>query len=126
MTFFEKYYPLIIMGSILGAMALIFALTYALIKNKKESMGFDRNIPDKEIVRRLLAYAKPYWKGFAFVLLLMAFSISYDILSPLLVGKIQGMIKADFELRKLYLTIALYASIPYQRIRCTATIAARN
>ena len=35
MTFFEKYYPLIIMGSILGAMALIFAITYACIKNKK-------------------------------------------------------------------------------------------
>ncbi|MBR2441834.1 MAG: ABC transporter ATP-binding protein [Clostridia bacterium] len=119
MTFFEKYYPLIIMGSILGAMALIFAITYACIKNKKESMGFDRHISDKEIVKRLLAYAKPYWKGFAFVLLLMVFSISYDIISPLLVGNIQGLIKGEFELRRLYLMIALYASILVVTLVCT-------
>ena len=72
--FFEQYYPLIIMGAILGVFALIFLIAYLLIKNKKEAIGFDRNIPDKEIVRRLLAYAKPYWKGFVFVLLLMVFS----------------------------------------------------
>ncbi len=119
MTFFEKYYPLIIMGSILGAMALIFALAYALIKNKKESIGFDRNIPDKEIIKRLLAYAKPYWKGFALVLLLMAFSISYDIISPLLVGRIQGLIKGEFELPRLYLMIALYASILVVTLVCS-------
>ena len=119
MTFFEKYYPLIIMGSILGAMALVFAITYACIKNKKESMGFDRHIADKEIVKRLLAYAKPYWKGFAFVLLLMVFSISYDIISPLLVGNIQDLIKGEFELRRLYLMIALYASILIVTLVCT-------
>ncbi|MBQ8284035.1 MAG: ABC transporter ATP-binding protein [Clostridia bacterium] len=119
MTFFEKYYPLIIMGGILGAFALVFALSYALIKNKKESIGFDRNIPDKEIVKRLLAYAKPYWKGFAFVLLLMLFSISYDIVSPLLIGKIQGMIKGEFQLNDLFLMIALYASILIVTLVCS-------
>ena len=61
--FFAQYYPLIIVGAALGVFAIIFLLAYLLIKNKKESMGFDRNIPDKEIVRRLLTYAKPYWKG---------------------------------------------------------------
>lgn len=119
MTFFEKYYPLIIMGSILGVMALIFALSYAFIKNKKESIGFDRHISDKEIIKRLLAYAKPYWKGFAFVLLLMAFSVSYDIISPLLVGKIQGLIKGEFELPRLFLMLGLYASILVVTLVCT-------
>ncbi len=119
MTFFEQYYPLIIMGSILGAFALIFAISYALIKNKKESIGFDRTIPDKEIIKRLLAYAKPYWKGFAFVLLLMVFSISYDIISPLLIGKIQGMIKGEFALRNLFLMIGLYASILIVTLVCS-------
>ena len=51
---FEKYYPLIIMGAILGVLSLVFVLAYALIKNKKETIGFDRNIPDKEITKRLL------------------------------------------------------------------------
>ena len=36
MTFFEKYYPLIIMGAILGAFALFFLIAYLLIKDKKE------------------------------------------------------------------------------------------
>ncbi len=116
---FEKYYPLIIMGAVLGVFSLIFVLAYALIKNKKETIGFDRNIPDKEIVKRLLKYAKPYWKGFLLVLGLMVFSISYDIVSPLLIGYIQGLIKADFELSKLFLLIALYASILIITLVCS-------
>ena len=117
--FFEQYYPLIIMGAILGVFALIFLTAYLLIKNKKEAIGFDRNIPDKEIVRRLLAYAKPYWKGFVFVLLLMVFSISYDIIAPLLIGKIQGMIKAEFQLSALFWMIALYAGILIITLVCS-------
>ena len=119
MTVFETYYPLIIMGAILGVFSLIFAIAYALMKNKKEAIGFDRNIPDKEIIRRLLAYAKPYWKGFAFVLFLMIFSISYDIVSPLLIGQIQGMIKTDFVLTDLFLMIVLYASILIVTLICS-------
>ncbi len=117
--FFEQYYPLIIMGAILGVFALIFLTAYLLIKNKKEAIGFDRNIPDKEIVRRLLAYAKPYWKGFVFVLLLMVFSVSYDIIAPLLIGKIQGMIKAEFQLSALFWMIALYAGILIITLVCS-------
>ena len=116
---FEKYYPLIIMGAVLGVISLVFVLAYALIKNKKEAIGFDRNIPDKEIAKRLLKYAKPYWKGFLAVLGLMIFSISYDIVSPLLIGYIQGLIKADFELTKLFLLIALYASILIITLVCS-------
>ena len=119
MPIFETYYPIIIMGAILGVFSLIFAIAYALIKNKKEAIGFDRNIPDKEIIRRLLAYAKPYWKGFAFVLLLMVFSISYDIISPLLIGQIQGMIKAEFALSDLFIMIAIYASILIVTLVCS-------
>ncbi len=116
---FETYYPLIIMGAVLGVFSLIFILAYALIKNKKESMGFDRNIPDREIVKRLLHYAKPYWKGFLLVLALMVFSISYDIISPLLIGNIQGLLKGSFELSKLYLMILLYASILVVTLICS-------
>ncbi|MBQ2740550.1 MAG: ABC transporter ATP-binding protein [Clostridia bacterium] len=117
--FFAQYYPLIIVGAVLGVFAIIFLLAYLLIKNKKESMGFDRNIPDKEIVRRLLTYAKPYWKSFVFVLLLMVFSISYDIIAPLLIGQIQGMIKGAFELSSLFWMIALYAGILIITLVCS-------
>ena len=116
---FEKYYPLIIVGAVLGVITIVFVLAYALIKNKKEAIGFDRNMPDGEITKRLLRYAKPYWKGFVAVLGLMIFSISYDILSPLLIGYIQGLIKAEFELAKLFLLIALYASILVITLVCS-------
>ncbi len=119
MPFFKQYYPLIIMGAILGVFALLFLLAYALIKNKKESIGFDRNIPDREIIKRLLKYAKPYWKGFVVVLLLTIFSIVYDVISPWLIGEIQGMIKTDFSLNKLYATLAVFVSILLVTLTCS-------
>ena len=120
MTFFETYYPLIITGAVLGVFSVIFILAYALIKDKKESMGFDRNISDKEIVKRLLQYAKPYWLQFLCVLALMLFSISYDIIGPYLVGNIQGYIKIPgFELAPLFWRIALYASILVVTMICS-------
>jgi ATP-binding cassette subfamily B protein len=117
--FFEQYYPLIIVGAALGVFSLVFLLAYILIKDKKETMGFDRSIPDKEIIRRLLVYAKPYWKSFVFVLLLMVFSISYDIVAPLLIGQIQGMIKVEFELSSLFWMIALYAGVLVITLVCS-------
>ncbi len=117
--FFEQYYPLIIAGAVLGVISVVFFLSYVFIKNKKETMGFDRNIPDKEILRRLLAYAKPYWKSFVAVLLLMVFSISYDIVAPLLIGRIQGMIKGAFELTNLFWMIALYAGVLVVTLVCS-------
>ena len=107
----REYYPLLLVGAVIGTLSLVFILAYALMKNKKEAIGFDRNMKDSEIVRRLLAYAKPHWKSFVFVGLLMLFSISYDIISPLLVGGIEKMVTEDFELRDLFIRIAIYASI---------------
>ena len=115
----QTYYPLIIIGGILGVFATIFIIAYALIKDKKESMGFERNISDKEIVKRLLAYAKPHWKSFALVLALMLFSISYDIIAPYLIGNIQGIIKTDFALEVLFWRIGLYASILVITMLCS-------
>ena len=67
----HEYLPLLIVGGIIGAFTGIFIIAYAMVQNKKEAMGFERNMADSEIVRRLLAYAKPYWKQFALVLVLM-------------------------------------------------------
>ncbi|MBE5764191.1 MAG: ABC transporter ATP-binding protein [Clostridiales bacterium] len=107
----REYLPLLIAGAIIGTFSVIFILAYAFMKNKKEAIGFDRNIPDSEIVARLLKYAKPYWKNFLLVLTVMLFSISYDIISPLLIANIQEIIKAGFELYELYIRVAIYASI---------------
>ena len=107
----REFYPLLVIGAIIGALSIIFIVAFALMKDKKKSIGFDRNMKDSELIKRLLKYAKPHTLSFLFVLFLMIFSISYDIIAPLMVGYIEGMIKEDFELNKLYILVGAYASI---------------
>jgi len=114
-----KYYPLLISGGIIGAFALIFSLAYIFMKDKKESIGFERNMKDGEIVKRLLRYAKPHIGSFIIVGLLMLFSISYDIISPLLVGRLQGILKEKFEMSELLVMVVLYAGVLIVSLVCT-------
>ena len=107
----REYLPLLIVGATVGVLATVFVLAYALMKNKKEAIGFDRKMKDGEIVRRLLAFVKPYWRRFVLVGLLMLFSIAYDIVSPLIVGEIERLIQARFELSSLWIYLAVYASV---------------
>ena len=107
----REYYPLLIAGGIIGTVSVVFLIAYAMIRNKKEALGFDRTMKDGEIVRRLLVYAKPYRKSFLFVGFCMLFSIAYDILSPLLVGYIEGMVKNSFPLSRLFVAVGGYAGI---------------
>ena len=114
-----EYLPLVIVGAIIGAFSLIFVLAYAAAKNKKEAMGFDRHMPDGEIVRRLAKYAVPYKKDFLLVFVIMLMSISYDIASPLIVGYIEQTVKETFELQRLFTLVAAYAGILIVSMICT-------
>ena len=115
----REYLPILIVGAIIGVFTLIFLVAYALEKNKKESMGYDRHMADSEIVQRLLYYAKPYWKEFALALVVMLISIVYDLVSPLLVGDIQNLVKGTFRLRDLYVRVAVYGGILLVSLICT-------
>ena len=115
----HEYLPLLIVGGIIGTFTVLFVAAYALVKNKKEAMGFERHMKDSEIIRRLLTYAKPYWKQFVLTLVVMLFSVVYDIFSPLLVGKIVGLVQTDFELSRLYVLVAVYGSILVVSLLCT-------
>ena len=42
----REYLPLLIVGAIIGVFTVIFLAAYAMEKNKKASMGFDRHISD--------------------------------------------------------------------------------
>ena len=115
----REYYPLLVVGAVLGILSIVFIVAYATMKNKKEAIGFDRNMKDGEIVRRLLTYAKPHWKSFVLVGLVMLFSIAYDIIAPLITGEITRMVKEDFELNQLFTLIAAYASILVVSLICS-------
>ena len=106
----RDYLPLLIIGGILGAVATVFIVAYATMKDKKEAIGFDRYMPDGEITRRLLGYAKPYALQFFFIGLLMLISIGYDVVSPLLIGGIEEMLRTDFEMAKLLSGVLVYGS----------------
>ena len=116
----REYLPLLIIGAIVGVLSIIFLVAYITMKDKKEAIGFDRNMKDTEIIRRLLKYAKPQWRSFVLVLLLMVFSIVYDIVSPLVIGNLTESIQNEtFTLRYLYTSVAVYASILVVSMVCT-------
>ena len=103
--------PLLLVGAVIGVVTALLVLAYALVKDKKETMGFERTMNDGEILRRLAGYAKPYWAKFVVVLFLMLFSIAYDIISPLIVGALEELVAGDFELPQLFAGVAVYAGV---------------
>ena len=115
----HEYLPVLIVGSIIGVFAIIFIIAYMGIRKQKEAIGFDRNIDDGELIVRLLQYAKPHWKSFVLVLVIMAVSIAYDIVSPLIMGEIVEMVQGEFALSTLLRWVAIYASILLVSLCCT-------
>lgn len=114
-----EYYPLLLVGAIVGVFSILLSVAYAMVKDKKQSMGFDRQMEDREIVKRLMAYAKPYWKQFVLVGCVMLFSIAYDIVSPLIIGWIEQLIVGDFHMRQVLSAVGIYVSILIVSMICT-------
>ena len=120
LDFLKEFLPVVIVVAIIGSFTTVFLIAWiALRKKKDEGDDRERKISDKELIARLLKYAKPYWKSFALCLLIMLFSVVYDVISPWLMGQIQNLIKADFQLKDLYLMVGLYASILLVSVVCT-------
>ncbi len=107
----HEIYPLLVLGGIIGLFSVIFIVAYATMKNKKEAIGFDRHMKDSEIIVRLIRYAKPYIPQFIIVGVIMLISIAYDIISPLLIGRIEEILSGGFEMSELFAYIIVYASI---------------
>ena len=115
----REYYPLLVVGGIIGLFSIFFTVAYATMKDKKTAIGFERNMPDGELVRRLVKYARPYIGSFLFVGVVMLASIAYDIISPILVGSIEEMLRDDFKMAKLLAYVAVYGAILVLSLVCT-------
>ncbi len=115
----REYYPLLVVGAVIGVIATVLLIAFVLVKDKKEAMGFDRKIKDSELIRRLMVYAKPYWKNFLLVGILMIVSIAYEILSPLIVSYIEELVRLDFELKSLFIAVGVYAGVLLISLACS-------
>ena len=108
----DKYLPVLIVGAIIGVFTIAFLCAYVKLKKDKSYKEFERNMSDSVLIKRLLRYARPYLVQFILVLVIMVISIAYDLLSPVLIGNIQDLIKNDgFQLNKLFWMVGGYAAI---------------
>lgn len=115
----NNYLPILWLGAILGTVSVFLIVAFVLVKDKKQTMGFERNMKDSEITKLLLGYAKGYYKRFIFVGLLALISVSYDVISPVIVGNIEQIIASDFNLSELFVTVAVYAGILLVSLACS-------
>ena len=116
----REWLPLLIVGAVIGTFSAIFILAYALMKDKKQALGFERNMKDGELIKRLLKYAKPHIWSFVLVGVMMIFAISYEIISPLIIKYIQVLISTEgFKLSSLYISVGVYASVLILSLVCS-------
>ena len=88
----HNYYPILWVGAIIGVISTLLIVAAFVVKDGEKETGFERNMKDSEIMQRLMDYAKPFYRQFIVVGFLMLFSIAYDIISPLIIGKIEELV----------------------------------
>lgn len=106
-----EYNPLIVVGAIVGVFSLILLIAYLTVKDRKQTMGFERQIGDREIMGRLLHYARPYLPQFLLVGAVMLLTIAYDVVSPFIIGRIEELVAGEFRMPQIYRAVAVYVSI---------------
>ena len=77
-----EWYPILIILAVISMFTTVFILAYALMKDKKEAIGYDRNMKDREIIKRLAPYLLRRKKLFILALALVLLSTVYSICAP--------------------------------------------
>lgn len=113
--------PLIYVCLILAVFSLIFIISFLCIKDKKEAFGFERNMKDSEIIKRLLKYAKPYAKDFVLVFAVMIFTVASSIILPLITGSITEILQQEggFKYQEILNNVILYISLLLLSLVCS-------
>ena len=112
--------PILIVGAILGVFTVAIILSYVFMKEKKEAIGFDRNMKDSVIIKRLMGYARPYLWRFILVLGIMVVTVAADIVRPLIIGDITTILgREGFSYNEVVFDVVLYALILAASLICT-------
>ena len=98
-----EWYPILIIFAVISVFSTIFILAYAFMKDKKEAIGYDRNMKDGEIIKRLMPYLLRRKKLFILALALVLLSTVYSICAPAILGRAVELIsnRSDFEMSSL-------------------------
>ena len=107
----NEFLPVIIVGAVIGMLSLAFLIAYGILRSKEIAQKSERTMTDRQLIIRLLSYAKPYWKDFIIVFTVMLISVVYDVVSPLLLGEVVDMIKEEFAISELMKMVGIYAGI---------------
>ena len=101
--------PILIVGAILGIISAVFIVAAVIVKDNKDK--FVRSVKDGALLKRLWSYAAGNKWHFIVAGIFMIFSVMYDILSPLIVGRIESVISGKFQLSELWRYIILYGAM---------------
>lgn len=107
----SKYLPIIIVGAAVGVFSSVLIFLLFVFKDKTVENEYNRKVKDSVLIKWLLRYAKPYWKGFLAAFFLMGLSIVYSVVSPILVADIENLVKSEFALSSLFIRVGVYASV---------------
>ena len=115
----REYYPLFFVGAVIGTLTILFTFLYLFARKRKLTLSAERKMTDREIIKRIMRYARPHIPAFIVAGLAMLFSIAYDVVSPMLIGRVEETVSGDFELSTLFSTLAVYAGILVVSLVCT-------
>lgn len=114
-----EYLPILIVAGVMLVFAVVF-VTAAILMGKDKASKQERFMKDGELIRRLLPYAKPYWKSFLLALVITMVSLTYDLMSPYMIGNIEELVKqAGFTMSALISRVVVYAGILIVAMICT-------
>lgn len=114
-----EYLPILIVTGVMLVFAVVF-VTAAILMGKDKASKQERFMKDGELIRRLLPYAKPYWKSFLLALVITMVSLTYDLMSPYMIGNIEELVKqAGFTMSALISRVVVYAGILIVAMICT-------
>ena len=114
-----EYLPILIVAGVMLVFAVAFVIA-AVLMGKEKAAKQERFMKDSELIRRLLPYAKPYWKSFLLAFVITMVSLTYDLLSPYMIGSIEELVKeAGFTMPSLISRVVVYAGILIIAMICT-------
>ena len=106
-----EWYPILIILAVISMFTTVFILAYALMKDKKEAIGYDRNMKDREIIKRLAPYLLRRKKLFILALALVLLSTVYSICAPAILGRAVEIISSQSDFAMSTLLWLIFAQV---------------